>query len=70
MTYIQCATHEEKPGGYVLEYQEGSMKRHFRAVDEPVTLERAISAFTRYLNKDASWKADFQWELDDLTELE
>jgi hypothetical protein len=70
MTYIQCATHAEKPGEYILEYQDGSLKRHFTAVDEPITLDRVLSAFTRYLRKDASWKSDFQWELDDLTDLE
>ena len=70
MTYIQCATDEETPAAYILEYQDGSLKRHFRAVDDPITLDRVISAFTRYLRKDASWKADFKWELEDLTDLE
>ena len=70
MTYLQCAAHEDKPGEYVLEYQEGSLKRHYRATGEPITVDRVLSAFTRYLQKDASWKSDFRWELDDLGELE
>lgn len=70
LTYIQCATHAETLGEYILEYQDGSLERHFRAVDEPVTLDRVLSAFTRYLDKDASWKTDFQWELEDLTGMQ
>lgn len=70
MTYIQCAKEEEEPFNWVLEYQDGSLERHFRAVDAPVTLDRVVSAFIRYLRKDASWIADFEWETDDLTALE
>ena len=65
MTYIQCAKRPEAPFDYVLEYQEGSIKRHFTAVDAPVTMERVLSAFSRYLRKDASWKRDFQWQKDE-----
>lgn len=67
MAYIQCAKGDEPPFDYVLEYQDGSLKNHFRAVDEPVTLDRVLSAFTRYLRKDPSWKSDFRWERDDLS---
>ena len=70
MRYIQCAKQEEEPFEWVLEYQDGTLERHFRAVDGPVTLERVLSAFTRYLANDPSWIADFTWETDDLTSLE
>jgi hypothetical protein len=68
MTYLQCAPHPETPGEFVVEYQEGSEKRHFHAVDTPVTLDRVVAAFGKYLRKDASWKRDFKWEKDELIE--
>jgi hypothetical protein len=51
-TYIQCAEDKGPPYEYVLEYQEGSLDRHFQATDGPVTLERVLSAFQRYLRND------------------
>ncbi len=61
-TYIQCAEQNESPYEYVLEYQDGSLAEHYRAVDEPITLDRVVSAFVKYLRGDASWRTDFQWE--------
>jgi hypothetical protein len=67
--YIQCARASANPvaeniplGNYLLEYQAGSEDRHFKAVDQPVTLERVMSAFRKYLHGDASFITDFQWE--------
>jgi hypothetical protein len=65
-TYIQCAEQKEPPYEYVLEYQDGSLDQHFQAVDGPITLDRVISAFIRYLRGDKSWRADFRWEKMDL----
>jgi hypothetical protein len=61
-TYIQCAEQKEPPYEYVLEYQNGSLKDHYQAVDRPITLDRVLSAFIKYLRRDASWKSDFTWE--------
>ncbi len=61
-TYIQCIDSPEPDWEYVLEYQEGSVDAHFTAVDHPITLERVVTAFTKYLHGDPSWKHDFQWE--------
>jgi hypothetical protein len=61
-TYIQCAEQKEPPHGYVLEYQDGSLDRHYQAVDGPITLDRVISAFIKYLRRDPSWRSDFRWE--------
>lgn len=65
-TYLQCAEQQEPPFEYILEYQEGSLSRHYRAVDEPIPLDRVLSAFLKYLRGDASWRTDFQWEKVDL----
>jgi hypothetical protein len=65
MTYIQCAPHPETPAEFVLEYQDGSLKRHFHAIDAPVTMDRVVGAFGKYLRKDPSWKRDFKWQKDE-----
>jgi hypothetical protein len=65
-TYIQCAEQREPPYEYVLEYQAGSLDRHYQAADGPITLDRVISAFIKYLRGDQSWQTDFQWEKMDL----
>jgi len=61
-SYMQCAEQTEPPGEYVLEYQAGSLDEHFQAVDRPISLDRILSAFAKYLQGDASWQEDFQWE--------
>jgi hypothetical protein len=65
-TYIQCAEQKEAPYEYVLEYQDGSLDRHYQAVDGPITLDRVIVAFIKYLRRDSSWQSDFRWEKMDL----
>lgn len=66
-TYLQCAAREEDPFEYILEYQEGSLDRHYQAIDQPITLERVMACFVKYLNWEESWKDDFEWELIDLS---
>ena len=65
-TYMQCAAEPDRDGEYVLEYQDGSLDRHYHAVDGPITLQRVIAAFTKYLANDQSWLSDFEWERLDL----
>ena len=61
-TYIQYAEQPEPPYDYVLEYQDGSLDSHFTAVDGPITRDRVISAFIKYLRQDTSWQIDFRWQ--------
>ena len=61
-TYIQCAEQGEPPYEYVLEYQDGAPNRHYQAVDGPITLDRVVAAFVKYLRRDSSWRSDFRWE--------
>ena len=65
-TYIQCAEQGDSPNEYVLEYQAGSSGEHYSAVDEPITLDRVVAAFSKYLRGDPSWRDDFEWEKMDL----
>jgi hypothetical protein len=62
MTYIQCAGQSEAPGVGTMEYQDGSLDRHFRAADVLVAAARVTGAFIKYLRMDPSWRSDFRWE--------
>jgi hypothetical protein len=66
-TYMQCAEQQDRPYEYVLEYQDGSLHQHYRAVDEPITQERVLAAMAKYLRGDASWRDEFEWEKVDLS---
>jgi hypothetical protein len=61
-TYMQCMKRPRLGGQYALEYQDGSVDEHFRAVDKPITFERVFAAFRKYLAGDASWRDDSRWE--------
>jgi hypothetical protein len=65
-TYMQCAEQDEPPYEYVLEYQDGSLDRHYHAVDGPITLDRVLTAFRNFLRGDPSWRTDFHWDKLDL----
>jgi len=70
LTYIQCARSNEQECTYFLEYQDGSLERHFRVGGRLVPLDRVLEAFRKYLTGDDSWRSDFAWEpmgLDELT---
>jgi hypothetical protein len=66
-TYLQCAIHDERPGEFVLEFQDGSLDRHYRAADKSVARHRILSAFLKYLHGDESWRSDFAWEKQDIS---
>lgn len=58
LDYMQAAG---EGGEYGLEYQEGSLDRHYRV--ENVTLEAVIEAFQQYARgEDAAWKSRFAWQ--------
>lgn len=59
MTYIQTSGAGDT--GYVLEYQDESLRKHYRSQDEAVSLERVIRAFQQYAKGDDTWKRDFRW---------
>jgi hypothetical protein len=65
-TYIQYAGQKKRPSEYVLEYQDGSLDRHYQAVDRPIAVDRVTAVFLKYLRGDSSWRSDFRWEKMDL----
>lgn len=60
-SYIQYCKRNTPPYGYELEERDGSKAMHFRATDEPIDLDRVVSAFLRYLDGDTTWRAGFRW---------
>ena len=60
-TYLQCARQNDTPISYLLEFQQGDLANHYRAVDDAVPLDRVIATFIKYLRGDESWKSDFVW---------
>jgi hypothetical protein len=69
-TYMQTAR-EDDPNVdpqnpfCVLEYQDGSLDRHFHAVGA-IALDRVIEAFVQYVRGDDTWRNAFEWERIDL----
>ena len=46
--------------GYCLEYQEGSIDKHYRCLDQ-LTTNEVVEAFQSYRERDDFWKTKFQW---------
>ena len=66
-TYLQCAEQTEPPWEYVLEYQEGSLDNHYRALGDNIKFDQILVAFRKYRDGDPSWRTDFNWERMDLS---
>ena len=64
MTYIQTSGSSE--AGFVLEYQDGSIEKHYSCTDTQLSADRVIEALQRYFNNHGRWKSDFTWEQLDL----
>lgn len=63
MAYIQAAGCADQ--GFALEYQEGSLDRHF-AAQGPVKLEAVVAAFLSYARGEDAWESAFSWQKVDL----
>ena len=62
-TYMQASG---SPGEtYTLEYQEGSLDRHFVS-ETPVDEATMIRAFVNYFQQNPEWKSSIVWETMDL----
>jgi hypothetical protein len=59
---LQVAERGAPPWDLVLEYQVDSLDNHFRAVNDPLTMEAVIRAFQKYARGDESWRFGFRWE--------
>jgi hypothetical protein len=64
-SYIQTAV-DDDGGTFVLEYQDGSLDRHYRAA-RPLPLQDVTRAFRSYLLGDGAWRSGYDWEQLDLS---
>jgi len=60
MTYIQASGDRRR--GFDMEYQEGSIDRHFRATNESILVDDVAEAFIAYRSGDESWKSRFEFK--------
>ena len=58
LTYIQTLL---TPDGFVLQYQEGSIDRHFETTRGDLQAAEVIEAFGAYLDGNPGWRWPFEW---------
>jgi hypothetical protein len=59
MTYVQASGDARL--GFEVEYQEGSLIRHFRCSDEGVGLEVLLDILQSYRENDDRWRSAVDW---------
>lgn len=57
MTYIQV--YGDKDNGFILEYQEGSLACHYKAIDENIPCEQIVESFIAYRCDKTYWRDMF-----------
>jgi hypothetical protein len=60
LTYLQASGGAQT--GLALEYQEGSLDRHYSSRAPALPLEMVTDVFQRYARDDESWRERFPWE--------
>jgi hypothetical protein len=60
LTYVQASGIAQT--GLALEYQEGSLDRHYGSGASPLPLEMVTDIFQRYARDDESWRQGVPWE--------
>ena len=60
LAYVQASGSAR--AGLALEYQEGSLERHYRSDTESLPLETATDIFLRYARDDPSWRDRVPWQ--------
>jgi hypothetical protein len=67
MTYMQTLW---TPDGYLVEYQDGSLERHFCTVRADLSAEDVIAAFQSYAAGEGAWRTMFEYERIELDETD
>ncbi len=60
VTYVQASGSAQT--GLALEYQEGSLDRHYRSGAATLSLEMVTDIFQCYAREDESWRGRVPWE--------
>ncbi len=59
LTYVQVSGSVQ--AGFALDYQDGSIDRHYRSRASDIPLDRATSVFQKYALGDATWREGIDW---------
>ena len=52
--------------GFGLDFQEGSLDRHYRTTNRALPLDWVTAAFQRYARGDLSWRSEVEWEKEEI----
>jgi len=64
MTYLQAAGSPKD--GFIVEHQEGSIKKHYQSAGDAVALDDVAALFASYARGDDVWRTALQWNRIDL----
>ena len=59
LTFIQAIGSPAE--GFALEYQDGSLDRHFECASQDLTAEHVVLAFRSYQRGETVWRTAFEW---------
>ena len=60
MTYMQASG--DPRGGFMLEYQDGSLEQHYYCADTDISAGKVTDAFRSYLAGDGKWRKKYHWK--------
>ena len=60
LTYLQASGSVHT--GFALEYQEGSLDRHYKSRAAALPLDEVTDIFQKYARRDESWRPSVEWE--------
>jgi len=69
-TYLQVYLDADQRADVILEYQDGSIERHFQAVSPVLALEEVVPIFERYRRDDPTWQRCCEWQRVDPAEFQ
>ena len=59
LNYVQVSGSVQS--GFALDYQDGSLERHYRSRAADLSLDRVTGVFQKYLRGDAAWRDGIDW---------
>src|SRR5262245_50210152 len=59
LAYVQASGSVQS--GFALDYQDGSLDRHYRSRGDVLSLEHVTGVFQKYARGDATWREGIDW---------
>ncbi len=60
--YLQVAIGEEMDAGFIVEYQSGSLEKHFEIDELEIDENKIFDIFSSYLEGSTYWDQDIKWK--------